>query len=75
MDCEMCENGQVWTECCDGSNGCPCEGQQVLYGRCLVCKGTGHREADADTQANIRSMQNAAAVTGGYLGNPHGRLR
>lgn len=75
MKCEMCENGEVWTECCNGSNGCPCEGRQVFFGICEVCHGTGERTADADTGANLQSLRHAAVVTGGYLGNPHGRLR
>ena len=73
--CEMCEDGQVWTECCDGSKGCACEGKQVLFGQCRVCNGTGRQHENADTQANITAIRKYAEATSGYLGNPHGRLR
>lgn len=73
--CEMCEGGQVWTECCDGSKGCACRGMQVLFGQCRVCGGTGWHHKNADTQANIAAIRRHGEIFGGYLGNPHGQLR
>lgn len=72
-----CENGEVWTECCNGSGGCACEGKQVFFGKCRVCDGAGTLAGaiDIDTRSNLRAIQFAAEVGGGYLGNPHGRLR
>ncbi len=72
-----CENGEVWTECCNGSSGCPCKGQQVLFGTCSVCGGSGSLASgtDVDVQENLKRLRGAAAASGGYLGNPHGRPR
>lgn len=73
--CEFCENGEVWGDCCNGTKSCACKGMQVFFGQCRVCNGTGKRAVNADTKANFRAIQRHAAMTGGYLGNPHGRLR
>lgn len=73
--CTCCEHGQVWVECCNGSEGCPCLGKQVFFGQCRVCHGTGWMQADADTEANLRVITAVARATGGYIGNPHGVLR
>lgn len=75
VPCEYCENGQVWTECCNGISGCPCGGKQILFGQCKVCDGHGQREKGADTKANLRDITAAVRATGGYLGNPHGVSR
>jgi hypothetical protein len=64
VPCECCEDGQVWIECCNGSEGCPCQGKQVLFGQCKVCGGIGQREEHADTKANLRSITSAARLTG-----------
>ncbi len=71
-----CENGEVWTECCNGSGSCPCEGKQVLFGKCALCKGTGVQPDGLFTaKANLIAIRNAAIFSGGLLGNPHGKLR
>lgn len=73
--CGSCENGEVWVECCNGAGGCLCKGRQVFFATCAVCNGTGIVPQGADSEANIRAIRRAAAATGGYFGNPHGRLR
>ncbi len=77
MKCQAiaCENGEVWTECCNGSSGCPCKGQQVFMGACGACGGDGKHRDGVDLKVNFRAIQRLATATGGYLGNPHGRLR
>lgn len=75
VQCDSCESGEVWTECCNGSSGCECQGRQVFFGVCQVCEGTMLRSPSADTQANIKAIRHMATLTGGYFGNPHGRLR
>ena len=74
-ECVMCERGEVWIECCNGSQGCPCKGKQVFWGTCLVCGGTGRCSPEADKTANLKAMTMQARSNGGYFGNPHGRLR
>lgn len=73
MDCDRCEQGELWAECCNGSDGCPCHGKQVYLGPCRVCNGTGKLPEHADRQANLRLIREMAPV--GFLGNPFGRLR
>lgn len=62
--CDHCTNGRFLAECCNGSSGCSCGGQEVDMGLCRVCYGTGWRTADADTTANIRAIGNRC-----YLGS------
>ena len=73
QQCCSCENGELWIECCNGSGGCDCQGQQVYLGSCRVCHGRGWKRPDADDRANLDTMRSMAP--GGYLGNPYGRLR
>ncbi len=75
MKCECCENGEVWIPCCNGLDGCDCEGRLVCWGPCLVCDGKGNRGPDADVLANVKAMREQAKMSGGYFGNSHGRLR
>jgi hypothetical protein len=72
-----CENGEVWIECCNGSSGCPCEGKVVFFDRCVACGGTGIEPEGQPTahRGNLRAITNAVRLGGGYIGNPHGRLR
>lgn len=76
-DVKACENGEVWTECCNGSGGCSCEGKQVFFGKCAACNGAGQRLAtrNVDAQVNLNAIRSYARAFGGYIGNPHGRLR
>ncbi len=62
--CEYCTGGRWESECCNGSSGCSCGGQPVDMGACRVCGGSGWRTADADTTANLRSIQGLC-----YLGS------
>lgn len=56
--CEACLGSGYWeAECCNGSGGCSCRGVAVPMGACNVCGGSGWRAADADTYANVRSIQ------------------
>lgn len=71
--CRCCENGELWAECCNGADRCPCKGQQVYLGKCQVCNGTGIEPEHANRNANLRFIR--AIGTTGYLGNPFGRLR
>jgi len=65
MLCEYCENGTWWTECCSGANGCDCHGQPVNMGTCNICHGTGWRRPDADTRANLRTIQGRCFIGAG----------
>ena len=62
--CGHCVNGRFVAECCNGASGCSCEGREVDMGPCRVCHGTGWREQDADTTANIRAIEGRC-----YLGS------
>lgn len=64
VECQNCVNGEWYAECCNGSRGCSCRGQEVAMGRCRVCGGTGYHKADANTSANWQSIQGRA-----YLGS------
>lgn len=55
--CRYCVNGRWETECCSGADGCDCRGQVIDMGRCNVCGGTGWHSLDADTRANIRTIE------------------
>ena len=58
IPCEMCYGHGEWeTECCNGDYGCSCGGRPVPMGQCQVCRGLGWRRPDADTHANIRTIQ------------------
>lgn len=52
VKCEMCENGVWWSECCNGAEGCSCQGQPVNMGTCNVCGGKGFRKPNANKNAN-----------------------
>jgi hypothetical protein len=63
--CECCDNGQWWTECCNGAGGCDCRGQPIQMGACNVCGGTGWCRVDADTRANLRTIEGMCFIGSG----------
>ncbi len=65
IQCEMCEGGIWYTECCNGANGCDCKGQMVEMGQCNVCKGTGWRRLDANKMANCEAIRGRCFVGSG----------
>jgi len=77
--CEMClGSGQLWTECCNGSGGCDCHGQQVFMGPCLECGGRGEipeGSAVPYAQSATKAYMQSVCPTG-YVGSgPYGRTR
>lgn len=65
VECRHCENGDWWTECCSGAGNCDCYGQPINMGRCNVCNGTGYHHKNADTQANLRTIQGRCFIGNG----------
>lgn len=65
VPCRNCEGGHWFTECCNGSGGCDCRGQQIDMGPCNVCHGTGYHAPDADTRANLRQIQGLCFIGSG----------
>jgi hypothetical protein len=65
IPCEMCENGQWWTECCNGADGCDCHGQPVCMGTCHVCGGSGSRDLNANLRANLETIQGRCFIGSG----------
>ena len=63
--CEYCDNGHWETECCNGADGCDCRGERVPMGPCNVCNGTGWRRPDADTRANLQTIQGRCFIGAG----------
>jgi hypothetical protein len=57
VPCRNCENGEWWTECCDGSGGCSCKGEPINMGRCNVCHGIGKHPGSANTRANSEAIR------------------
>ncbi len=50
--------GEWYTECCNGSDGCSCQGGMVPMGTCGVCNGEGHVvEGEHDPMANINALR------------------
>lgn len=68
--CECCENGIWYTECCNGADGCSCEGLPINMGPCNVCEGTGYRRPDADTKANVKTIQGSCFIGSGPRNMP-----
>ena len=70
VDCRNCIGGRWETECCSGANNCDCRGQVIDMGRCNVCQGTGKHKRDANTRANIETIQGRCFIgrgpTSGY---------
>jgi hypothetical protein len=68
--CRNCIGGRWETECCNGANGCDCQGQVIDMGTCRVCGGSGFRRPDANTRANIQSIEGRCFIghgpTSGY---------
>lgn len=63
--CRNCENGEWFTECCSGANGCDCRGQVLSMGKCNVCSGAGWHKPHADTKANLRTIQGRCFIGSG----------
>ncbi len=57
VPCRSCENGEWWTECCNGAGGCSCRGQRVHMGTCNVCHGTGYHTPSANVLANVDTIR------------------
>ena len=59
MTCPSCDGKGFWySECCDGSQCCSCNGQPVPMGKCLVCGGTGIVvEGQYNPKANSDSLK------------------
>ena len=72
VPCRSCIGGRLITECCNGSGGCDCRGQEMDMGACRVCNGGGWCHEDADTSANLRAIR-GMIHSGGYLGSGPGR--
>lgn len=62
--CESCYNGRWESECCNGAGGCSCQGRPIDMGPCNVCRGKGWQRPEADTNANIRTIEGLC-----YLGS------
>lgn len=65
VECRCCENGRWWTECCNGSGGCSCQGGPIDMGECLVCKGTGFHDPETPTDQNWRSIAGLCFIGSG----------
>lgn len=63
--CDCCYGGRWETECCNGAGGCSCNGQVIDMGPCNVCRGTGWKRPDADTNANIRVISGLCYIGSG----------
>lgn len=77
--CEACNGTGEWeVECCNGSDGCSCGGQLVSMGVCNVCEGTGERHINANTMANVETIQGHCFIgtgpTSGIWANRSRRL-
>lgn len=65
LQCTACAGRGHWAvECCNGSSGCSCRGQEVDMGPCNVCRGTGWRRLDANVLANCDAIRGMC-----YLGS------
>lgn len=65
IKCRNCYGGRWETECCSGAGGCDCRGQPIDMGPCNVCNGTGWHRPDADTRANIRTIEGRCFIGSG----------
>jgi hypothetical protein len=54
--CLSCDDGRLVVECCNGADGCSCNGGLVDMGVCNVCKGTGYINDNSDKNANIKHL-------------------
>lgn len=63
--CRNCIGGRWETECCNGSGGCSCRGQRIDMGPCNVCHGAGWHRPEADTRANIRTIEGLCYIGSG----------
>jgi len=66
--CRYCEGGHWYTECCNGAGGCDCGGQVIDMGTCNVCNGKGWHRPDADTRANLKTIQGRCFIGSGPNG-------
>jgi len=65
IKCRNCIDGRWETECCSGANGCDCRGQVIDMGICKVCGGAGYHDENADTKANIKTIQGRCFIGSG----------
>ena len=70
VPCRHCIDGRWETECCSGADGCDCHGDVIDMGRCNVCGGTGYHSPDADTRANIRTIEGQCFIGSGPTRGP-----
>jgi hypothetical protein len=77
MICAGCNGtGELWTECCNGNNRCPCEGKEVYFGQCRICHGTGVSNTNIGIHnPNLDAIRAVAKIGNGFIGNPYERLR
>ena len=68
--CRHCIDGRWETECCSGANGCDCRGQVLEMGTCRVCNGAGWHRPDANTRANIESIEGRCFIGRGPTSGP-----
>jgi hypothetical protein len=55
--CRACEpDGTWWTECCNGSGGCSCQGLPINMGRCRECGGTKEQSRPGVNAESIRGL-------------------
>ncbi len=77
--CRYCNGtGELWTACCNGAHGCPCEGREIQLGACRVCQGRG--ELERDPELSWADNPNRAVILShcygaGFIGNPYGVSR
>lgn len=71
--CDCCENGNWYAACCNGAGGCSCRGELVDMGPCHVCHGTGWKRPDADTRANVRTIEGQCFIGSGPADGWFGR--
>ncbi len=65
--CALClGSGTSWAECCNGSGGCPCNGEAVSF-RCNICLGTGRLSGYESGNENLNYLIKRGTANRGYL--------
>jgi hypothetical protein len=79
IQCKYCNgSGRLWTACCNGANGCPCEGREIELGACRVCGGRGETEFEHNLEWHLNPNRQAIldhCYGAGFIGNPYGVSR